>query len=103
MYNRSKRNGTVEKCIQGGIIAANGFQSSFKVYPVQMVSRVPKLRRENGHSRQQQQETPRSMAVSTSLEEHTGKEYSSDSYTVTYNRKSQLQACYYRKSREYTF
>lgn len=94
---------TVEIRIQGGINAANGFQSSFKVYPVQMISRMPKLKRENGQPGQQQSRSSKPVTFDTVLEKAVAKEQPVDCYTVTYNKNSQLQTYYYSQSREYTF
>ena len=96
-------NDTVEKRIQGGINAANGVQSSFKVYPVQMVTKTPKLKRENEHSKQQRGQTGTPISFDTVLEKKIEKECPADCYVVTYNVKSQLQTYYYHQSREYTF
>jgi len=94
---------TVEKRIQGGINAVNGFQSSFKVYPVQMVSRISKLKKENGQSGQQHSKPPKPAALDTLLKSPVAKAQTVDCYTVTYNRESQIQTYYYSQSREYTF
>ncbi len=85
---------------------ANGFQSDFRVYPVQMVTMVSKLSRESNRQNKRQPGAPKNSlfdtVLSTAVENNKSKA-PADCYTVTYNADSQLQANYYRQAREYTF
>lgn len=81
---------------------ANGFQSEFKVYPVQMVTRVSRASRENGKQRQKQPSPAKPPAFDTVLSNAMENKAPADCYTVTYNANSQLQTYFYRQSREYT-
>lgn len=95
-------NGTVEICIQGGINAANGLQTNFKVYPIQMVTSVQKPKREKNGSGQQNPQTAKTPGFSSILEKAVRENTPEECYTVTYDRQSHLQTYYYRQSREYT-
>lgn len=79
----------------------NGFLSNFMVYPVQMVAKTTKLKRENGRS-QQQRSNSNSSAFRLLLEKAADEECPAECYVVTYNADMQLQTYNYR-SREYTF
>lgn len=81
----------------------NGFQSEFKVYPVQMVTRVSKPSRENGRQGRRQPGSSKNSLFDTVLDNAMERRSPADCYTVTYNANSQLQTYYYRQSREYTF
>lgn len=94
---------TIEIRIQGGINAENGFQSIFKVYPVQTITQMPKLRRENRQTGQRQRQQPKNVSFGNVLEEKIGNQCPAECYVVTYNGKSQLQTYYYLQSKEYTF
>ncbi len=72
------------------------------VYPVQMVAKTPKLKRENGRSRQQRQDTQNASGFRVFLEDAAGRDCPAECYVVTYNADRQLQTYTYR-SREYTF
>lgn len=82
---------------------ANGFQSEFKVYPVQMVTRVSKVSRENGKQNKRHPRSAKNFAFDTVLSNAMENKTPADCYTVTYNADSQLQTYFYRQSREYTF
>ena len=100
IYN--KTHVTVEIYIQGGIDAANGIQSYFKVYPVQMVYAVSKTKREKRDSGRRNSGSPshRSFAaiLQTAAEEHCSEEAS----CVTYDRQSLIHTYAFRQTREYT-
>lgn len=68
-----------------------------------MITKMPKLRRENEQSKQQHNPAGKPVSFGTVLEEKTGNECPADCYIVTYNVKSQLQTYYFHQSREYTF
>lgn len=73
------------------------------MYPVQMVNRISKLRRENGRSGQEQHPSEKLPSFHILLD-HSEKECAAEEgCLVTYNAKSQLQTHYYRQSREYTY
>lgn len=92
---------TVEICSQGGINAAKGF-SDFKVYPVQVISRATKTRRENSGSGQRQHAPSEDVAFSVVLDRVMVENQPTDCYTVTYNANRELQTYFYQPSREYT-
>ena len=95
---------TVEICSQGGIIAANGFLD-FKVYPVQVISGVPKVKRENNRSRQRKASISSPFTFADVLDrvtaDHQPDEQPNDCYIVTYNANRQLQTYLYRPTVEY--
>ena len=81
----------------------NGVEGIFKVYPVQMVDKKSKLKRENrrdGHHR-------RNFSSLSSFDEflEIAKEEAAptECYTVTYTADRRLQTYSYRVTREYTF
>lgn len=80
----------------------NGFLSNFMVYPVQMVAKTPKLKRENGRSGQQRRDSSNASDFRLFLEEAVSENCPAECYVVTYNANCQLQTYSYR-SREYTF
>lgn len=82
---------------------ANGFQSEFKVYPVQMVTRVSKVSREKGKQNKKYPCSAKGFTFDTILKDAMENKAPADCYTVTYNADSQLQTYFYRQSREYTF
>ena len=73
------------------------------MYPVQMITKMPKLRRENGQPGQQQRRQSKAVSFGNVLEEKIGNSSPAECYVVTYNGKSQLQTYYYHQSKEYTF
>ena len=81
----------------------NGFQSEFKVYPVQMVARASKTSRENSKRNQKQPSPEKNSLFDTCLRTAMENKAPADCYTVTYNANSQLQTYYYHQSMEYTF
>lgn len=81
----------------------NGFESSFKVFPVQMVAKVSKASRENGRQKQRQSNSSKNSLFDSFLNRPIESESSAEGYTVTYNADRQLQTYYYRQSKEYTF
>lgn len=82
---------------------ANGFQSEFKVYPVQMVAMVSRPSRGDGRQKRRQPNAPKNNLFDTILNNAMESKTPADSYTVTYNADRQLQSYFYRQSREYTF
>ena len=82
---------TIEIYIQGGIDAANGIQSYFKVYPVQMVSAVDKLKRDRKGSGQQDPQTSRPASFQTTRDKTTAEKSPEECYTLTNDRQSRLQ------------
>ena len=101
--NKWKNNGTIEIRIQGGIKGANGIQTNFKVYPVQMVTRIGRPKSENGGSGRHNSQPARTPAFGSVLEKKAAETVPEECYTVTYDRRSRLQTYYYRQSREYTW
>lgn len=81
----------------------NGFQSEFKVYPVQMVASVSMISRERDKRRKRQPNSGKSSLFDTVLSNAMENKAPADCYTVTYNADSQLQSYFYRQSKEYTF
>ena len=79
----------------------NGFLSNFMVYPVQMVSKQSKLKRENGRSGQHRPNSSNTSAFRQFLDEAASEGCPAECYVVTYNANCQLQTYSYR-SREYT-
>lgn len=82
---------------------ANGFQSEFKVYPVQMVAMVSRPSRESGKQSKKRFNTQKNRLFDTVLNNAMENKAPADCYTVTYNADSQLQTYFYRQSKEYTF
>ncbi len=72
------------------------------VYPVQVVPLAPRTGRENGSSKRQQSEAPRSGGFAAALEKAMAEEQPMTCHTVTYNAARELRTFYYRPSREYT-
>ena len=81
----------------------NGFQSEFKVYPVQMVTSVSRVSREKGKQNKKFPSSAKKFAFDTVLKDVMENNAPADCYTVTYNADSQLQTYSYHRSREYTF
>ena len=80
----------------------NGFLSNFMVYPVQMVARPSKLKRENGRSGQGRPDSSNTSSFRQLLETAVSENCPPECYVVTYNANCQLQTYSYR-SREYTW
>ena len=68
-----------------------------------MVVRMPKAKREREGSRQQESRQPKNDGFRVLLEKKAEADCPYDCYSVTYDKNSQLQTCYYHSSREYTF
>ena len=79
----------------------NGFLSNFMVYPVQMVSKTSKLKRDNGRSGQRDSGSSNASAFRHLLDEAIIENCPAECYVVTYNANCQLQTYSYR-SREYS-
>ncbi|MCM1220586.1 MAG: hypothetical protein NC548_39475 [Lachnospiraceae bacterium] len=73
------------------------------MYPVQMVARTPKLKREKENSGYRHIGNSKAPSFGTVLEQTAKAEYGEEIYLVTYTADKQLQTHYYRQSREYTF
>ena len=100
----TKERVTVEICIQGGIDAANGFSSNFRVVPVQVVSTIPRLRRDTRQSASQSfSGTKKDESFEQVLQQKLSGNEPLDCYTVTYGRNRQLQTFFYQPKREYTY
>lgn len=82
---------------------ANGFQSEFKVYPVQMVAMVSKPSRGDGRQKKGRSNAQKNSLFDTVLNNAMESKAPADCYTVTYNADRQLQSYFYRQSKEYTF
>ena len=80
----------------------NGFLSNFMVYPVQMVAKTTKLKRENRQSGQRRPGSSNTSDFRHFLEAAVSEDCPAECYVVTYNANCQLQTYSYR-SREYTF
>lgn len=72
------------------------------MYPVQVVPRAPRTRRENGSFGQRQPKAPQTIAFTEVLEEAIAENQPMDCYTVTYNANKALQTFFYQPTREYT-
>lgn len=77
-------------------------QSNFMVYPVQMVAKTTKLKRENGRSGQRRSGTSGKSDFRLILEDAVSEDRTTECIVVTYDANMQLQTYHYR-SREYTF
>lgn len=80
----------------------NGVEGIFRVYPVQMVNKKSKLKRENGrngHHRRDSSDTSFNKFLEIAKEEAAPAEC----HTVTYTADRRLQTYSYHVSREYTF
>lgn len=67
-----------------------------------MVIGAPKAGRERHGSGQQNAQARKTPSFNAILEKAVPENAPEECYTVTYDRKSQLQTYYYRQSREYT-
>ena len=80
----------------------NGVEGIFKVYPVQMVDKKSKLKRENGRGGYH-----RRYSSNISFNEYLAiaeeEAAPAECYTVTYTADRRLQTYSYHVSREYTF
>lgn len=81
----------------------NGVEGIFKVYPVQMVEKKSKLKRENGRRGQQRRDSSGFSSFDEFLEIAKEEATPAECYTVTYTADRRLQTYSYRVSREYTF
>lgn len=103
IYNKKKVSALLKCTFGEGINAASQIQNSFKVYPVQMVARTAKLKRENGNPRHNQPEHSALLSFGGALRQAAEKNCPEEVCLVTYSADRQLQTHYYRPSREYTF
>ena len=81
----------------------NGVESIFKVYPVQMVDKKSKLKRENGRTGHHRRNFSDTSSFDDFLEIAREETAPAECYTVTYTSDRRLQTYSYRVSREYTF
>lgn len=94
---------TVEIYIQGGINAANGFQSNFKVYPVQTITNLPRMAADgNGTGSGREPQKQAASSFGKFLEQATKNNCPAECYTVTYTADCKLQTYFYQPSREYS-
>mgnify|MGYP001521576697 len=89
--------------VQGGIIAVNGVISNSKVYPVQTISNLKGIGRDNTSAEHKSGEKPHSQTMNMKIAFEAYNNAPADCYTVTYNNKSQLQSFYYCPHHEYTY
>ena len=81
----------------------NGVEGIFKVYPVQMVTKKSKLKRENGRDGHQRRKPSGTSSFNELLESISEVSAPAECYTVTYTADRQLQTYSYLVTREYTF
>lgn len=81
----------------------NGVEGIFKVYPVQMVDKKSRLKRENGRNGYQRRNSSATSSFDEFLEIAREEAAPAECYTVTYTADRQLQTYSYHVSREYTF
>ncbi|MCI9429139.1 MAG: hypothetical protein HFI94_03235 [Lachnospiraceae bacterium] len=76
------------------------------MYPVQIISGVPKVKREHNRSRQRKSGISGSFNFAAVLDavvaDHQTEEQPNDCYIVTYNANRQLQTYLYRPTVEYS-
>ena len=80
-----------------------GVEGIFKVYPVQMVNKKSKLKRENGRGGHHRRHPSNTSSFDEILELAREEAEPTECYTVTYTADRRLQTYSYRVSREYTF
>ena len=81
----------------------NGVEGIFKVYPVQMVTKKSKLKRENERGGYKRRNPSRSSSFNELLESISEVSAPAECHTVTYTADRRLQTYSYRVTREYTF
>ena len=81
----------------------NGVEGIFKVYPVQMVAKKSKLKRENGRGGLRRRKPSGASSFNELLESISEVSAPAECYMVTYTADRQLQTYSYRAAREYTF
>ena len=81
----------------------NGVEGIFKVYPVQMVDRKSKLKRENGKGGRRRRDSSSFSSFNEFLENAKEEVAPAECYTVTYTADRRLQTYSYHVTREYTF
>ena len=81
----------------------NGVEGIFKVYPVQMVNKKSKLKRESGRNGHHRQNSSGTFSFDDFLEIAKEEAAPAECYTITYTSDRRLQTYSYRVSREYTF
>ena len=80
-----------------------GVEGIFKVYPVQMVDKKSKLKRENGRGGHHRRNSSTIISFDEFLETAKEEAAPAECYTVTYTADRRLQTYSYHVSREYTF
>lgn len=80
-----------------------GVEGILRVYPVQMVDKKSKLKRENGRRGHHRQSSSSFSSFGKFLEIAKEDAAPAECYTVTYTADRRLQTYSYRVSREYTF
>ena len=81
----------------------NGVEGIFKVYPVQMVDKKSKLKRENGRGGHHRRDSSSFSSFDEFLEIAKEEAAPAECYTVTYTADRRLQTYSYRVTRDYTF
>ena len=81
----------------------NGVEGIFKVYPVQMVHKKSRLKRENGSDGRHRRKSSVSASFDELLDGIREESAPAECYTVTYTADRRLQTYSYHISREYTF
>lgn len=80
-----------------------GVEGIFKVYPVQMVDKKSKLKRENGRNNHHRRHSSGTSSFDEFLEIAKEEAAPAECYTVTYTADRRLQTYSYRVTRDYTF
>lgn len=91
------------KYVQGGIIAANGFFSDSRVYPVQTISTTKNINRDSTSAGSNSHKQSDKQMYNMKVDVNTDNTAPEDCYTVTYNNNRQLQTFYYCPQHEYTY
>ena len=81
----------------------NGVEGIFKVYPVQMVNKKSKLKKEKGRNGHHRRYSSGTISFNEFLEIAKEEAAPAECYTVTYTADRRLQTYSYRVTREYTF
>ena len=81
----------------------NGVEGIFKVYPVQMVDKKSRLKKDNGRGGYHRRDSSGASSFDEFLELAREKAAPPECCTVTYTADLRLQTYSYRVTREYTF
>ena len=80
-----------------------GVEGIFKVYPVQMVDKKSRLKRENGRSGHHRRDSSANSSFDEFLETAREEAAPAECYMVTYTADRRLQTYSYLVTRNYTF